>query len=227
MQSSMGNRLPGNRMDGKNKILKDKWSEIRKCLEDGRTVLENAFEKTPEEKVEILKTRARVLAQKPAKKGPDEAHLEVVKFLLAHETYAFESIHILEVLPLKELTPLPCTPSFVLGIINFRGQIISIIDLKKFFELPEQGHTDLNRVIILHTDEPVLSNAEGMVFGILADTVVGVNAIPPSTVQPCPPTFTGIRAQYTKGITGDRVVLLDGGKILSDEKIVVNREIET
>ena len=197
-----------------------------KCLEEARAALEKTFEPNPEEKAKTLKARARVLAQKPAKEDQCEAHLEVVKFLLAHETYAFELAHILVVLPLKGLTPLPCTPPFVLGIINFRGKIISIIDLKKFFELPERRFNDPKWVILLHTDEPVPGKAEGMEFGILADTIVEVNTIPMSTVQPTLPTLTGIREKYLKGITGDRVVILDGGKILSDEKILVHKEIE-
>jgi len=198
----------------------------QKCLEDGGAALEKVFEPNQAEKVKILKARAKVLAKTSVKKDQGEAHLQVVEFLLAHETHAFELKHILEVLPLKELTPLPCTPAFVCGIINFRGQIISIIDLKKLFELPEQRLNDPNWVIILHTDEPVLHNAAGMEFGILADTIVGVNTIPLSAVQPTLPTLTGIREKYLKGITKDRVVILDGRKILSDEKLLVHKQIE-
>lgn len=200
-------------------------NDNQKCLEDGRAALEEVFEPNPEEKVKILKARAKVLAKTSVKKDQEEANLQVVEFLLAHETHAFELKHILEVLPLKELTPLPCTPAFVLGIINFRGRIISIIDLKKFFELPEQGLKGPNWVIILRTDEPVLRSAAGMEFGILADTIVGVNRIPLNAVQPTLPTLTGIREKYLKGITEDRVVILDGGKILSDEKILVHKQI--
>ena len=213
--------------DNAKQIIKNQnRSNIRKCLEDGCVDMGKTLEPSSEERVNILKARAGALAKRSSIKDQDDVQLEVVEFHLAHETYAFELEHILEVLPLKELTPLPCTPPFVLGIINFRGQIISIIDLKKFFELPEQGLNDLNWVIILQTDEPVRHKPEGMEFGILADSIIGVNTIPLSTVQTTLPTLTGVGAKYLLGITGDRVVILDGGKILSDEKIVVHEEIE-
>src|SRR5439155_25417175 len=123
-----------------------------------------------------------------------------------------------EVYPLKELTPLPCTPPFVLGIINVRGKILSVIDIKKFFDLPEKGLTDLNKVIIVHADE--------MELGILADALLGVRAIPLEELQPSLPTLTGIRAEYLKGVTKDRLVILDTEKILSDKGIIVHEEVE-
>ena len=164
----------------------------------------------------ILKARALALAKEAGKVEEAGAHLEVVEFLLAHEKYAFELKHIREVHPLKEFTTLPGAPSFVFGIINLRGEIISVIDLKKFFELPEEGLTDLNRVIILHSEE--------MEFGILADAILGVKAIPADAVQPSLPTLTGIRTEYLKGVTGDSVVILDGGKMLSDKKLIIHEE---
>ena len=138
---------------------------------------------------------------------------------MAYERYGIESTYVSEVYPLKDLTPLPCTPAFVLGIINVRGQIISVLDLKKFFDLPEKGLTDLNKVIILRNEE--------MEFGILADVILGVVNVPLSYLQPTLPTLTGIREEYLKGITGERLVILDAGKLLSSRKIVVHEEVET
>ena len=198
-------------------LTENRWQEIRQRLDANRAALEQGFEPNQEEKDRTLKTRAEALAKKEKKAHEGETYLEVVEFMLAHERYALELTYIREVHPLKEFTPLPGTPPFVLGIINFRGEIISIIDLKKIFELPDQGLTDLNRVIILNSGE--------MEFGILADTILGVNTIPTGTIQPTLPTLTGVRAEYLKGITGDRVVVLDGGKILSDPKMVVQIDI--
>ncbi len=165
------------------------------------------------EKARTLRERARALARGAAGSEGDQEYVEVVEFMLAHERYALELTHIREVYPLKDLTPLPGTPDFVLGIINIRGQILSIIDIKRFFDLPEKGLTNLNQVIILQSEE--------MEFGILADEILGTKSIPASTIQDSLPTLTGIRAEYLKGVTGDRVVILDGKKIVSDEKMVV------
>ncbi len=165
------------------------------------------------DKLKILRKRARLLAQEAEAIKEEDSYCRVVEFMLANERYALELVCIQEVCPLKELTPLPCTPPFVLGIVNFRGQILSVIDLKKFFDIPGYELTNLNRIIILHSDE--------MEFGILADEVLGVRSILLSEIQPSMPTFTGIRAEYLKGVTKDRVVILNGEKILADKNIIV------
>jgi len=170
---------------------------------------------SPEEQRRILRERALALAREPEKEET-AAGLEVVEFLLAYERYGIESSYIREVYPLKDITPLPGTPPFVLGIMNVRGKILSVIDLRKFFDLPQKGLTDLNRVIIVHDDF--------MEFGILADAILGVRMIPVRELQPSLPTLTEVRADYLKGVTEERLVVLDGGAILSDRRIVVHDE---
>ncbi|HUU30036.1 MAG TPA: chemotaxis protein CheW [archaeon] len=177
-----------------------------------------SFTPGPGEKKNILKARAKILAREPEREKKAEEYLEVVEFLLAYETYALETAYIREVYPLKELTPLPCVPPFVLGIINVRGRILSVIDLKKFFGLPEKGLTDLNKVVILHKDE--------MEFGILADKILGVRFIARKEIQPSLPTLTEIRAEYLKGVTREREVVLEAIKLLMDNSILVNDQGE-
>ncbi len=200
------------------------WTDVRHRIESAQTLNEKGWTPTPEEKKKILKKRAQDIAQEPKKEEVEE-YIEVVEFLLAYERYGIESSYVREVYPLKEFTPLPCTPPFVLGIINVRGQILSVIDIKKFFDLPEKGLGDLNKVIILHSEGPVLSEVEGMEFGILADVVLGVHNVLLSELQPSLPTLTGIREEYLKGVTGERVVILDAEKLLSDKKIAVHEEV--
>jgi purine-binding chemotaxis protein CheW len=190
---------------------------IRQRLEAARAAGERAWAPRPDDARRILKSRARELAREPAEAEAPEA-LEVVEFLLAHERYAVESRHVREVHPLESIAPLPCTPAFVLGVINLRGEIISVIDIKKFFDLPEKGLTDLNKVIVLHSEK--------MLFGILADGMLGVRRVPVAEIQPSLPTLTGVREKYLLGVTPERTILLDGEKILSDEKIIVQEHVE-
>ena len=197
--------------------MTDHWKKIQSRLETVRSTLEKGFKPGAEKKAEILKSRAKALAQKRGRNEKYEASLQVVEFLLAHEKYCIELLHIREVYPLKEVTPLPCTPPYVLGIINFRGQILSIVDLKKFFNLPDQELTDHHQVIILSSDE--------MEFGILANEILGVRSVPLSEIQPTLSTLTGIGIEYLKGVTKGRTVVLDGGKILSDKNIVVHQDV--
>jgi purine-binding chemotaxis protein CheW len=193
------------------------WSAIHRRLETAQAALEQGFTPAPEAQKWILKARAQALAREP--QGEDTAAcIEVVEFLLAYEKYGIESAYVREVYPLKALTPLPCTPPFVLGITNVRARILSVIDIKRFFDLPEQGLTDLNKVVIIYDDT--------MELGILADALLGVQSIPIEEIQPSLPTLTGIREEYLKGVTKERVVILDAGRILSDKKIIVHEEID-
>jgi purine-binding chemotaxis protein CheW len=172
----------------------------------------------PDSPKEILKARARALAS-PPKRDQDQAQiLTLIEFRLAHERYAVEQKYVREVHPLKDLTPLPCAPAFVLGIINVRGQILPVIDVKRFFDLPQTGITDLHVAIIVHTDE--------MELGILADAVAGVRLVSSSACHPSLPTLTGIRADYLKGVTDQHVVILDVPSILNDPKTIVNQDVE-
>lgn len=174
----------------------------------------NKISLTDEKK--ILKERARVLAQEPEERKAGET-VEFLEFSLAHERYGLETVFIREVYPLKEYTPLPCTPPFVFGLINVRGQILSIIDIRKFFELPEKGLSDLNQVIILH-------NAH-MEFGILADEIIGVRVLSEDQLDPDLPTLTDIREKYLKGITSERIIILDATKLLNDPNMIVHEEV--
>ena len=164
----------------------------------------------------ILLQRARQLAEPPEHETA-AATIEVVTLLLAYETYAIETAYVREVYPLKDLTPLPCTPSFVAGIVNVRGQVMSVIDLKMLFELPEKGLTDLNKVVIISDGD--------MEFGILADAILDVRDIPLHEIQPGLPTLTGVREDYLKGITAERLVVLDAAKLLHNKDIVVHEEV--
>lgn len=192
------------------------WSEVKQRLETARITIERIWAPTAEETKRVLEQRARLLAREPVRAESDDEWIEVVEFALAHERYAVASEHVREVYPLEELTPLPCTPAFVLGIVNLRGEILSVIDIKKFFDLPEKGLTDLNKVIVLES--------EGMVFGIVADAIGGVRRISRAGIQPSLPTLTGIREDYLQGVTAERVVVLDGEKLLNDEKLIVNEQ---
>jgi purine-binding chemotaxis protein CheW len=204
--------LPGNAWAEDEGTTSTDRDEALRRLKASNAAIERKLTPSTEEKRQILKVRAKALAREPKRHEAHNEYLEVVEFLLAYETYAIESRYVREVYPLKEITPQPCTPPFVLGMISVRGKILWIIDIKKFFELPDKGLTDLNKVIIIHTD--------GIELGILADAILGIRSIPLQEIQPSLPTLTGIRAEYLRGVANDRRVILDGEKILSDRRII-------
>jgi purine-binding chemotaxis protein CheW len=166
----------------------------------------------------LLRARAQALARVSGPPPAAGTMLELLEFKLASERYALESRHVEEVHPLRELTPLPGTPPFILGIVNLRGRILPVLDLKKFFDLPERGLTDLHRIILVR--------GHGLELGLLADVIVGVRSVAAESLQPSLPTLTGIRADYLKGVSEERLVVLDLDRLLSDPKIIVHQDVD-
>lgn len=167
----------------------------------------------------ILRARAQALARPPEEPPAAATLLELLEFRLADERYALETRFVREVHPLKDLTPLPGVPAFVLGIVNVRGRIVPVLDLKKFFDLPERGLTDLHRIILI--------GGKDLELGILADATTGVRSVAADTLQPSLPTLAGIRSEYLKGVTAERLVVLDVLRILADPKIIVHEEVDS
>ncbi|MGE5621229.1 MAG: chemotaxis protein CheW [archaeon] len=182
-------------------------SEASSRLKEGRS---------PEEKQEILRQRAWRLSE--AVSEPEAENLiEVIEFTLSGETYAIETSYLKEVFHMREITPVPLTPPFVKGVVNLRGSIISVLDIKVFFELPNGAITNYDRVIILQDG--------GMTFGILADEIKGITKLSLDNSSSSLSDFNEVRQKYLKTVTSGRTVILDGGKLLNDRSIIINDEI--
>lgn len=168
------------------------------------------------EKTRILHERAAELSREVVEPEAASETIEVVEFQLAYENYAVETRFVREVRVLKDLTPIPCTPPFIAGMINVRSQILTVIDIKRFFDLPDRGIEDLHHVLILRM--------ESMELAVVTDLIKGVREISLEHVQASLPTLTGVRAEYLKGVTPGGLVILDVQKILSSKKIIVYEE---
>ena len=167
---------------------------------------------------QILRDRARRLARKLEEDVEPESQLEVLEFRLGQERYAVATRHVAGVAPLKHLTPLPSAPPFVLGIVSVRGRIMPVFDLKSIFGVPEQGLGDFHQIVIVEGNE--------LEIGLLADATVGVHLLALESLQPPLPTLTGVRGEYLRGMTAERLALLDVERILADPKIIVHDEGE-
>ena len=163
----------------------------------------------------VLRARARAAAREPLQAADPATQLLVVEFQLAYERYAIETRWMREVVALRDLTPLPGAPPFVAGLVNVRGRVVSVIDLKAFFELPPKGLPDLNRVLVIADDT--------MEFGLLVDAVPGVALLDTGGLQPPLPTHTGVRERYLRGLAPGHLALLDGARLLGDPRIVVSQ----
>lgn len=166
---------------------------------------------------ELLRLRAQKLARANAEPEQRE-QLHLLLFTLGRETYAVESGFVEEVLPMKEITRLPCTPAFVLGIANLHGRILPVLDLKVLFALPREGGAGVRNAIVLSHGE--------MAFGILADGLQGIRSLSLSDLHPNLPTAMAGTHEYVRGISADQIVVLDAGKLLADPKLIVNEQVE-
>lgn len=190
-----------------------RWEEVNARLAEFDRRLANDFAPSIEERDERLRQRTRQWAAMPEAAQSDD-WIEVLTFSLSGETYAVESGHVSLVMPLSQYTPLPGTPPHVLGIINVRGRVVSVLDLRVLLELPMGGLSDKNFLAILH--------GFGMEFGVLVDRVLGIDQIHRSSLQAEVANLSGIRAAYLLGVTPAQWTVLDGARLLSDPAMRIN-----
>lgn len=163
----------------------------------------------------ILEERARALAR-VAEQDLSET-LQLVVFSLANETYGIATDYVREVQPLVNYSPVPCTPDFVVGVINIRGAIYSVIDIRQFFGVPKQEVTELTKVILV--------DAAGLDVGILADDVQGAMNVPLTDLRSSLCNYVGVKEEYVDGVTQDMLIILNLEALLSDERLIVNEEV--
>ncbi len=169
------------------------------------------------EKKMILRERAKKLARKRGEEDSDSESLQIIEFRLANERYGAEVDYIREVYPLKDITAIPCAPSFVLGIMNVRGQVVSVLDIRNFFELPNQPNTEATKVLIVAKDD--------MECGILTDEIIGEKKIPLDLIHKNGHLMHGAWEDCIMGVTPDRLIVIQVEKLLSDQKIIVQQEV--
>jgi purine-binding chemotaxis protein CheW len=170
---------------------------------------------TPEQATAVLEERARALARVPARPPPASEVLEVVTFALADETYAIELAYVRKIVPLIDLTPVPGAPDPFVGVINARGEILAVIDLRRVYAIVGGAGTGHSWVLIL--------GGERNEFGLLADSVLDVMTLRTDAVLELPGSATGIGRQYLRGVTADALIVLDGAVLLRDERLVIDQ----
>lgn len=165
---------------------------------------------------DLLNQRARALAKAPADTEQEDVFHAVV-FSFEEHRYAIDARYVKEIQTLANLTPVPSTPDFVAGIVNLRGTLFSLIDLRRFMDLPVRGVTDLTQIIVV--------SGGGLDLGLLAYEVLGLVAIPSDDVKAPLPNDDNVAKEFVSGVTSDLTVILNIDKILSDPKLIVHEEV--
>ena len=146
-------------------------------------------------------------------KSLDDEVFQRVTFQLENETYGINVMQVQEILRYSEIASVPGAPSYVLGIINLRGNVVTVIDTRSRFGLLPADITDNSRIVIIE--------AEKQVIGILVDSVAEVVYLKKSEIEDAPNVGTAESSQFIQGVTNrddGLLILVDLNKLLSDEE---------
>ncbi|CZF77218.1 MULTISPECIES: chemotaxis protein CheW [Grimontia] len=147
------------------------------------------------------------------KENVNDEVLQWVTFQLEDETYGINVMQVREVLRYTEIAPVPGAPDYVLGIINLRGNVVTVIDTRSRFGLSQGEVSDNTRVIVIE--------AESQVIGIMVDSVAEVVYLKTSEIDTTPSVGTDESAKFIQGVSnrsGHLLILVDLNKLLSDEE---------
>jgi purine-binding chemotaxis protein CheW len=137
--------------------------------------------------------------------------LQFVTFTLNSEDYAVNILNVQEINRITEITKVPNSPEYVEGVINLRGKVIPVINLRRKFNFEEKPTDDTSRIIIMEIN--------GITNGLIVDSVSEVLRVPSSLIEPAPPMSSDLNTAFIKGIAKleDRlIILLDIDKLIGE-----------
>ena len=137
--------------------------------------------------------------------------IQLVSFKLGDEEFGIDILKVQEINRMVEITKVPQAPHFCEGVINLRGKVIPVIDLRLKFTMEVKERDKDSRIIVC--------DVNGVVIGMIVDAVEEVLRIPGSTVEPAPDVVTSINSDYIKGVAklDERLlILLDIGKVAGE-----------
>lgn len=148
-------------------------------------------------------------------RSAERTEVQLACFRVGGEMYALDIMQIKEIIRPQRLTPIPKAPSFIEGVINLRGAVIPVADMRKRFDLPAAGGDRRERIIIC--------SLVGKIIGLLVDEVSEVRRYTRQEIAPAPEFLKGPEAEYFLGVArrgDDFIMLVDLERILSSrEKI--------
>jgi len=142
-----------------------------------------------------------------------ETGIQMVTFRLADETYGINVMHVQEVLRITEIAPVPGAPVYVLGIINLRGNVVTVIDTRSRFGLPSAETDDSSRIVIIESEKQVV--------GILVDSVAEVVELNNSEIDAAPNVGNDDSSRYIQGVANlenGLLIVVDLNKLLTDDE---------
>ncbi|WP_419787818.1 chemotaxis protein CheW [Pseudodesulfovibrio sp.] len=146
-------------------------------------------------------------------KEVDQELIQLVTFSIGEEEFGVNILQVQEIIRTMDITRVPRAPEFVEGVINLRGKVIPIVDMRSRFGLVHKEHDKYTRIIVIEI--------ETIIVGFVVDSVSEVLRIPANSVQPPPPVVAGMDSDYIDGVgkLEDRLlILLDLDSLLDNEE---------
>jgi purine-binding chemotaxis protein CheW len=189
------------------------WQAIGKRLMEASVATQEALQPSPQRARRILDERASNLARPSVDPHSARKTTDVINFALDGEQYCIETRCVREVRRFGEVTPLPGVPDFLFGVTNLRGEIVPLIDIRRFLELPAKAPAVPSHVIICGD-----ARAE---FGIIADTIHDVSPVAIDELVPSPIGHGERSRDCVMGIARNATVVLNGFALLTDRRLFV------
>lgn len=179
------------------------WAEAYRRPERARAGLRGQRERDTEHDQRVLEERARALAR-PLEPPRTEPTIEMITFRLGKGEYGLELSELQAVFRLREFTPVPGARAPIFGIAPWRGELLTILDLRALLGLVTDEVNEPSRVLVLGRTTAV--------FGILADHVGEIRAIPRSKIR-TPAEGVTVERDFLRGITGEGLLVLDAAEL--------------
>jgi len=175
----------------------------------------------PQDAQDILEERSRSLARLPETKAASGEVLEVLTFHLGTEYIGIPTEWVHEIQPLNahHWSRVPCAPDFIVGIVNLRSRIYSIMDLTVFWGLPPHPLSEKAHLLLVRSNH--LTDHQEMELTLLTDDLDKVCRLRLDDLNPTPPTVSAKVQAHVQGVTSDMMMVLDLESLLSDQRIIV------
>ena len=172
---------------------------------------DSSWSAIPKEVVSILRERADLLARQTEQTGPAVSTIDVLPFTLQQEWCALDARAVREVISQPEITPVPKTPEHLVGIVNLRGEVLPVMDIRFLLGIRSRSGT---------CDWMVVLGEDRVELGIVVDQVSAVMALAEDDVLPGSETSLP-GGELVKGVTAEAVIVLDVDRLLADPRLTI------
>ncbi len=179
---------------------------------------------TTDEITAVWQRRAAALAT-PLHVAAAGTTLELLIFSLGGKRYGIKVKHVREIYSVRQITPVPRTPDFVVGVFSARGRLLSVIDLHAFLSLPKASLTHHSNIIVIASEDQGIGSKDEMELGLLADEVENVLTLFEDELTPMVSSLNDSQVEFTLGVTADMLVVLNLEALLNNKRLIIHEEI--